>query len=131
METVLLDTKLKKDTPYASWGTEIVKVLEDRGDFISLQHIMVLFFKDSQTGNTVGPILVKHWRQDWQWEADSQLVFQGDNHWVKNKLNLDQTKGKWKWSVFQVDDTPRYTACLLYTSPSPRDKRQSRMPSSA
>ena len=25
----------------------------------------------------------------------------------------------------------RYQACLLYTSPSPRDKRQSRMPSSA
>ena len=25
----------------------------------------------------------------------------------------------------------RYTPCLLYTSPSPRDKRQSRMPSSA
>ena len=25
----------------------------------------------------------------------------------------------------------RYLACLLYTSPSPRDKRQSRMPSSA
>ena len=24
-----------------------------------------------------------------------------------------------------------YDACLLYTSPSPRDKRQSRMPSSA
>ena len=25
----------------------------------------------------------------------------------------------------------RHMACLLYTSPSPRDKRQSRMPSSA
>ena len=25
----------------------------------------------------------------------------------------------------------RYSPCLLYTSPSPRDKRQSRMPSSA
>ena len=25
----------------------------------------------------------------------------------------------------------RYAACLLYTSPSPRDKRQTRMPSSA
>ena len=25
----------------------------------------------------------------------------------------------------------QYKACLLYTSPSPRDKRQSRMPSSA
>ena len=27
--------------------------------------------------------------------------------------------------------TPLLTTCLLYTSPSPRDKRQSRMPSSA
>ena len=27
--------------------------------------------------------------------------------------------------------TPTASACLLYTSPSPRDKRQSRMPSSA
>ena len=27
--------------------------------------------------------------------------------------------------------TYRISACLLYTSPSPRDKRQSRMPSSA
>ena len=32
--------------------------------------------------------------------------------------------------VFQVDATDQET-CLLYTSPSPRDKRQSRMPSSA
>ena len=29
------------------------------------------------------------------------------------------------------DDYLRTTSCLLYTSPSPRDKRQSRMPSSA
>ena len=27
--------------------------------------------------------------------------------------------------------TPAYTACLLYTSPSPRDRQKSRMPSSA
>ena len=27
--------------------------------------------------------------------------------------------------------TPSFIICLLYTSPSPRDKRQSRMPSSA
>ena len=32
-----------------------------------------------------------------------------------------------RWAT--VDDAVR--ACLLYTSPSPRDKRQSRMPSSA
>ena len=29
------------------------------------------------------------------------------------------------------DGVPMITICLLYTSPSPRDKRQSRMPSSA
>ena len=29
------------------------------------------------------------------------------------------------------DRLDRLTTCLLYTSPSPRDKRQSRMPSSA
>ena len=30
-----------------------------------------------------------------------------------------------------VGDGYQYDPCLLYTSPSPRDKRQSRMPSSA
>ena len=30
-----------------------------------------------------------------------------------------------------VDENAEHTICLLYTSPSPRDKRQSRMPSSA
>ena len=30
-----------------------------------------------------------------------------------------------------VNKNAFYKACLLYTSPSPRDKRQSRMPSSA
>ena len=32
---------------------------------------------------------------------------------------------------YGLDDVARIQACLLYTSPSPRDKRQSRMPSSA
>ena len=31
----------------------------------------------------------------------------------------------------EAEDSQRYQTCLLYTSPSPRDKRQSRMPSSA
>ena len=30
-----------------------------------------------------------------------------------------------------LDDTQLYLACLLYTSPSPRDRTRSRMPSSA
>ena len=30
--------------PYFSWGTEYVHVLDDREDFISLQHTLVMFF---------------------------------------------------------------------------------------
>ena len=36
------------------------------------------------------------------------------------------------WNLIEEDGvTIKYIDCLLYTSPSPRDKRQSRMPSSA
>ena len=34
-------------------------------------------------------------------------------------------------SEYSNDQSLDLTTCLLYTSPSPRDKRQSRMPSSA
>ena len=35
------------------------------------------------------------------------------------------------WCIQSWQDMGRPESCLLYTSPSPRDKRQSRMPSSA
>ena len=52
----------------------------------------------------------------------------------------EDLKGKAKEATGKVTDNERLEAegkmdqakaCLLYTSPSPRDKRQSRMPSSA
>eukprot|EP00827_Trimyema_finlayi_P002952 TRINITY_DN2626_c0_g1_i1.p3 TRINITY_DN2626_c0_g1~~TRINITY_DN2626_c0_g1_i1.p3 ORF type:complete len:119 (+),score=65.88 TRINITY_DN2626_c0_g1_i1:64-420(+) len=36
-----------------------------------------------------------------------------------------------KTGTYTLEDLIKIIACLLYTSPSPRDKRQSRMPSSA
>ena len=42
-----------------------------------------------------------------------------------------QDKKKHKSSIFLRIDSSLNEDCLLYTSPSPRDKRQSRMPSSA
>ena len=49
------------------------------------------------------------------------------------KIDVIKLDGKKAGSVELVDDVfglePR--ACLLYTSPSPRDQRGSRMPSSA
>ena len=60
--------------------------------------------------------------------------------WVATVLNIDfPPKGKWN-STFQQQEFIRiieefkalnFNACLLYTSPSPRDATLSRMPSSA
>ena len=40
-------------------------------------------------------------------------------------------RGEFRIEVKDGVDMDKLRACLLYTSPSPRDKRQSRMPSSA
>ena len=58
----------------------------------------------------------------------------------KEKFNMPPSTHK-RWTdddnkspsvvVKHQNDTPARGICLLYTSPSPRDKRQSRMPSSA
>ena len=56
---------------------------------------------------------------------------------IRGKLNATRS-GNFKIEYFEpmkeiisADDNFLYKFCLLYTSPSPRDKRQSRMPSSA
>ena len=36
-----------------------------------------------------------------------------------------------KMARFHTEDMVKYGTCLLYTSPSPRDRQKSRMPSSA
>ena len=41
------------------------------------------------------------------------------------------TEGGHGSNVRDIETTATFDPCLLYTSPSPRDKRQSRMPSSA
>ena len=46
----------------------------------------------------------------------------------KDKAGPDEEKNK---IVAIAEKIEGMKACLLYTSPSPRDKRQSRMPSSA
>ena len=56
-------------------------------------------------------------------EVDEKLVFNSDN--------LNDYLKKIIGSDFDIISIKQFKGCLLYTSPSPRDKRQSRMPSSA
>ena len=51
--------------------------------------------------------------------------------WNDGKLTREIIKDYAEQYYQHVKAFPRYISCLLYTSPSPRDQRGSRMPSSA
>ena len=99
--------------PYQSWGTEQVYVVTDEPDFVSLQHVMVLFFESD--GQTMGPMVIKHWRQDWHWQARELTVYTGHNTWGKTRVSRNAAKGAWLQAVYQVDDSPRYQSLGRWT----------------
>ena len=109
LEVARFDPALKPDAPYQSWGTEVVFVSEDRGDFIALQHVLVMRVLQ-QDGSESEPFVTRHWRQEWRYEVDAALAYQGSNAWVLRKIPEDRRRGAWVQSVYQVDDSPRYAA---------------------
>ncbi len=82
---------------YNEHGLEWVELDRDSGTLLSLQHILI-------TPN--GPL--KHWRQQWEYQAESALYFKGNATWRTEELNATSVAGKWLQRVFQVDDSPRY-----------------------
>jgi hypothetical protein len=100
-ETLVLQPERGESEPHHSVAHETVQVLEDRGDFISLQHLLVV-------GEGEDVHVVKHWRQDWQYEDDTVHAFRGDDTWEPVKLSKKDRKGTWTQSVYMVDDSPRY-----------------------
>ena len=50
---------------------------------------------------------------------------------IKSGKEIDETSSKLISDLLEDEDTMKSLACLLYTSPSPRDLSTSRMPSSA
>jgi hypothetical protein len=109
LETVQFTPDAEPVRPYQSWGTEYVYVAADEGDFISLQHVIVMFFEDDE-GTVSGPIVTKHWRQDWRFEDRDLHVYVGRNTWEHRRLSAGEASNAWTQAVFQVDDTPRYEA---------------------
>lgn len=101
-ETMTLDPEFEPSEHYESKAMEAVRVIEDRGDFISLQHILLAGEEGEE------PHVVKHWRQDWQFEDDLIFEFQGKDEWAPRELSKKERRGTWSQSVFQVDDSPRY-----------------------
>ena len=50
---------------------------------------------------------------------------------IESKLSVEAQKDPQPVINIRADKTTKYRFCLLYTSPSPRDRQKSRMPSSA
>lgn len=82
-------------------GLEWVELLQDDENKISMQHLLIVGKPDS-------PYIVKHWRQDWEFENTDLYVYDHDNKWKYTKLPAESVKGQWTQKVFQVDDSPRY-----------------------
>jgi hypothetical protein len=84
-----------------SGGYESVRVIEDTGERIVLQHLLVVGGEDN-------PYVVKHWRQDWQYEPEAILTYEGGDTWEMTPVPEAMRAGRWSQTVYQVDDSPRY-----------------------
>jgi len=84
-----------------SGGYEVVRVIEDSGRKIVLQHLLV----SESDGKSQ---IIKHWRQDWEYEPTKTLAYSDRHTWSWEKVPERMRKGRWSQTVWQVDDSPRY-----------------------
>jgi len=104
-ETVVFQEGYTPKERYVTGAHEIVRVIEDRDDFISLQHILVV-----GDGDETPYMPIKHWRQDWVYEPATVLSYVGANIWQTENITAEDRTGNWAQIVYQVDDAPRYAA---------------------
>lgn len=107
-ETVPVADGYELAEPKLTPAREVVIVVEDTGEFIMLQHLLVVGPEDE-------PFIVKHWRQDWRYEPETVLAFQGHDDWIVEAVPASEAAGAWSQTVYQVDDSPRYAAVAPWT----------------
>ena len=96
-----------KDSSYTPSKNKIAYAVEwidltyiDKNNLI-IQHIL-------QMGKDSNAYIMKHWRQDWNYQNREFLIYDHNNIWNKLEANYNSTKRQWTQKVFQVDDSPRY-----------------------
>ena len=114
METMGFVKDYRPKQPYQSWATEFVEVVDEEKNFISLQHVIVMYFKQGD-GSVSDPVVMKHWRQDWKYEDNEMSTYIGYKTWKKKRIPWFKKKGTWSQSAYQVDDTPRYQSYGKWT----------------
>lgn len=104
-ETFATDTAYEfRDSYHTSAPAEWAFVAEETDDRIVIQHLLVI--QDS--------IVIKHWRQDWIYQANEHHHYYKDNTWKYSKTPAQEVKGQWTQNVYQVDDSPRYAGSATW-----------------
>lgn len=97
-ETVALQAGYELHDDKNTGGFETVLVIENEPNRIVLQHILV-----AENGH-----VIKHWRQDWYYEAKARFEFVADQQWAMRAIDTSKIDGMWTQCVFEVSDAPRY-----------------------
>lgn len=100
-ESTRWDPAYKPIDPKVSGGHEVVRVVEDTGRKIALQHMLVVEMDGKSH-------VIKHWRQDWEYEPAKVLVYSDRHRWTFEDVPEKMRTGRWSQTVYQVDDSPRY-----------------------
>lgn len=103
-ETFAPEIDYEKHHDYTAAALEWAQLIEDKNNKLSIQHILVV--NDT--------MVVKHWRQDWEYENQNVFYYDKDNTWKFKKLPVEEVKGQWTQKVFQVDDSPRYSGSATW-----------------
>ena len=92
-----------------SGGHESVRVIEDSPNRIVLQHLLVVEHEGKSH-------VIKHWRQDWEYQPARALVYKGMGKWMWEEVPPQMRAGRWSQTVYQVDDSPRYAGWGQWTT---------------
>ncbi|MEM9363493.1 MAG: DUF6607 family protein [Bacteroidota bacterium] len=103
-ETFAPEIDYEKKLDYTAAALELALPIVNEEDKVSIQHLLVI--NDS--------MVIKHWRQDWEFENQRVFHYDKDNNWVFQTLPAEQVKGQWTQKVFQVDDSPRYSGSATW-----------------
>lgn len=99
-ETFAADTAYEYKDRYHSGATEYIFVEQETDKKIVLQHLLII--RDTS--------VIKHWRQDWEFENTRFYDFEGDYRWKLFDRPAESVKGQWTQKVFEVMDAPRYSS---------------------
>ncbi|HET8809370.1 MAG TPA: DUF6607 family protein [Flavobacteriaceae bacterium] len=103
-ETFAPDIAYEKAYNYTAKALEWAKLIEEEDGKLVIQHILVI--NDTMT--------IKHWRQDWIYEADKRFEYVADDTWDFKEMPENKTTGTWTQKVYHVDDSPRYSGTATW-----------------